>query len=109
MTPDGSATTDTSVVHVVLVEWRPETPADALAQLSEGVGRLRDQVPGISSVVCGPSVSVEGLESGFEWGLVITFTSADARDGYLPHPAHAPVAEIIGRWQQRLVVFDLQA
>lgn len=97
------------IIHVVLVDWRPDTPADALAQLSEGVGRLRDDVPGIISVVTGPSVSVEGLESGFEWALVVTFDSADARDGYLPHPAHAPVAEIIGRWQQRLVVFDLQA
>jgi len=40
---------------------------------------------------------------------VVTFESAAARDGYLDHPTHLPVAELIGEWSERLVVFDLRA
>ncbi len=50
-----------------------------------------------------------GLESDFEWAMVVTFESAGARDGYLDHPTHLPVAAIIGDWAERLVVFDLSA
>ena len=59
------------------------------------------------SVVEGPSVSTEGLEAEFEWALVVTFESAEARDGYLDHPTHLPVAALIGKWAERVVVFDL--
>lgn len=58
-------------------------------------------------VTHGPSVSPEGLEGGYEWGLVVTFVDADARDGYLPHEAHAPASALIGEWSERLVVFDV--
>ena len=34
---------------------------------------------------------------------------ATAREGYLDHPTHLPVAALIGEWAERLVVFDLSA
>jgi len=93
----------------VLTEWRANAPSEALAEMREIVGRFRAEIPGIVSVVEGGSVSTEGLESGFEWALVVTFESAGARDRYLDHPTHLPVAAIIGEWTERLVVFDLSA
>ncbi len=101
--------TSGSIVHVVLTQWRPETPADALAQMRDIIGRFQAEVPGVLSVTEGPSVSVEGLESGYEWALVVTFRDAAVRDGYLDHPTHRPVAAIIGEWAERLVVFDVAA
>ncbi len=98
-----------AVVHVVLTQWRSDAPHDALAQIVEMIGHFPADIPGISSVVEGPSVSTEGLEGGFEWSLVVTFESAEARDGYLDHPSHLPVAALIGQWAQRVVVFDLSA
>jgi len=98
-----------NIVHVVLTQWKPDAPADALAQMRETISRFKAEVPGVVSVTEGPSVSVEGLESGFEWGLVVTFENAAARDGYLDHPTHQPVAATIGEWAERLVVFDLNA
>ncbi len=98
-----------NIVHVVLTQWRADAPGEALAQMRETIGRFQAEVPGVVSVTEGSSVSTEGLESGFEWALVVTFESAAARDGYLDHPTHLPVAAIIGEWAERLVVFDLSA
>lgn len=84
-------------------------PPEVLAQLSEGIGRFSAAIPGVASVVEGPSVSPEGLESGFAWGLVVTFEGRAARDGYLDHPVHLPVAGLIGEWAEHVVVFDVEA
>lgn len=96
-----------NIVHVVLTRWRPDTPDEALAEMADIIRSFQTEIPRVVSVVQGPSVSTEGLESGFEWALVVTFESAAARDGYLDHPTHRPVAAIIGEWAERLVVFDL--
>ena len=96
-----------SIVHVVLTEWRVDAPGEALAKICEMVERFEAEVPGIVSVVQGDSVSTEGLEGGFQWALVVTFDSTAARDGYLDHPAHLPVAALIGEWAERVVVFDV--
>lgn len=96
-----------NIVHMVLVQWRADTPAEVLSEIRETIGRFQAEVPGIVSVTEGPSVSTEGFESGFEWALVVTFADAAARDGYLDHPTHLPVATMIGKWAERLVVFDV--
>ncbi|PZE86832.1 Dabb family protein [Curtobacterium sp. MCBD17_032] len=98
----------TGIVHVVLVEWNTEdaaVPERATALAHEhlpGIG-------GVVSVASGPSVSPEGKEEGFDWMLVVRFRDAAARDAYLPHPAHTPVAEHIGAHNARVVVFDVAA
>ncbi len=101
--------TSGSIVHVVLTQWRSDAPGEALAELREIIGRFQAEIPGVVSVTEGSSVSTEGLEAGYEWALVVTFESAAARDGYLDHPTHLPVAAVIGEWAERLVVFDLSA
>ena len=101
--------TPTAVVHVVLTQWRSDTPSEALAEMRELIHPFSAEIPGIVSVVEGASVSPEGLEDGFDWALVVNFESAGARDGYLDHPTHLPVAAVIGQWAERLVVFDLSA
>jgi hypothetical protein len=98
-----------SIVHMVLTEWRADAPGEALAQIGEIIGRFEAEIPGVVSVVSGASVSTEGLEAEFEWALVVTFENAAARDGYLDHPTHLPVAALIGQWAERVVVFDLDA
>lgn len=98
-----------TVVHMVLTQWRSDAPSEALAELRKIIGRFSADIPGIVSAVEGASVSPEGLEAEFEWALVVTFESAAARDGYLDHPTHLPVAALIGKWAERVVVFDLSA
>ena len=98
-----------SVVHVVLVRWKPEVSRAELDELTELAGAFPDTIPGALAVHCGPSTSPEGLEGGFEWALVVSFASSSARDDYLPHPAHQPVAQLISRLAEQVVVFDVDA
>lgn len=100
---------DRPVVHVVLTRWKPDAPSAELASMRELTRAFPRTVPGVVSVVEGPSSSPEGLEAGFTWALVITFTDGRARDVYLTHPAHLPVADVIRRFAERLVVFDVDA
>ena len=37
----------------------------------------------------------------------MTFADQAARDTYLTHPAHLPVAELIGRAAESVLVFDI--
>ncbi|WP_210509165.1 Dabb family protein [Naasia sp. SYSU D00057] len=99
----------TAIVHVVLVKWRDDVPAADRERIARDARAMADAIPGILALEEGPSVSPEGLEQGFEWGLVVTFESPEARDGYLPHPVHAAVGKRIGAGAERLVVFDVAA
>jgi hypothetical protein len=92
------------IVHVVLVEWRDgadPAAADAL------VDRHLVPLPGVLTVDRGRSVSTEGLESGFDWALVIRFADEGALAAYLPHPDHVVVGQHLQANSSRLVVFDL--
>ena len=98
-----------SVVHVVLVRWKPHVDPADLEELTGLARALPDTIPGVLAVHCGPNTSPEGLAGGFGWALVVSFASSSARDDYLPHPAHQPVAELISRWADQVVVFDVDA
>ncbi len=97
------------VIHVVLVRWRGDADAGARESVRAGVRGLRTAVPGVLAIEEGPSVSPEGLEQGNDYGFVVTFRDAAARDAYLPHPVHLEVAEAIGRTADRVTVFDIAA
>lgn len=94
------------IVHVVLVEWQEgadPAAADAL------VDRYLVPLPGVRTVDRGRSVSTEGLESGFDWALVIRFADEGALAAYLPHPDHVVVGQHLQAHSSRLVVFDVAA
>jgi hypothetical protein len=95
------------VTHIVLVSWR-DGEADRAEQIVRPlVADFAQSIPGVLDVVQGRSTSPEGKEEGYDYALVITFASPDARDAYLPHPAHQPVAEAIGAHAEQVVVFDV--
>lgn len=100
----GAAVTTT---HVVLVSWRDGEADAAEAVVRPLVVDFPQTIPDVVSVGEGRSTSPEGLEGEFDYALVVTFASPEARDAYLPHPAHQPVAEAIGAHAERVVVFDV--
>jgi hypothetical protein len=68
---------------------------------------LGGTIPGILSLIEGHSSSPEGLEDGHDYGFVVTFENAQARDSYLTDARHRVVADAIGESAQRIVVFDI--
>jgi len=98
----------TQVVHVVLVRWAPHEPADGTGhEASALVDAHLHPIPGVITVDRGPSVSIEGLEGGFDWALVVRFASPEAVEAYLPHPEHVVVADFLGSRSEAVVVFDV--
>lgn len=97
------------IIHVVLLRWAEDAPADVVRRFDDAARAVRDTIPGVLEVTHGPSVSIEHLERGHDYGLYVRFADAAARDAYLPHPAHRPLADLIGSHAEAFVVFDLAA
>ena len=96
-----------AVSHVVLVAWKSGRQARAEELVRPTIRDFVHTIPDVLSVVEGHSSSPEGLEDGYDYGFVVTFATAHARDVYLAHPSHRPVADAIGNAAARIVVFDI--
>ncbi|MDP6699881.1 MAG: Dabb family protein [Candidatus Latescibacteria bacterium] len=91
------------IQHIVLLKLKPDATAEQKAALLDGLIALKDKIPGIESVSGGDDNSPEGKQHGFDWGFVMTFADADARDAYLPHPDH----KALGQQLLRPIVDDV--
>ncbi len=81
------------VHHLVLLKLREDADVPAVMAALRG---LVGVVPGLTSFAGGANTSTEGISRGFTHAFAMVFESAAARDGYLPHPAHIVVKELIG-------------
>ena len=96
-----------TTTHVVLVSWRDGEADQAEQVVRPLVAAFPQTIPDVLNVAEGRSSSPEGKEEGYDYALIVTFASPEARDAYLPHPAHLPVAEAIGAHADKVVVFDV--
>ena len=96
-----------TTTHVVLVSWRDGAAEEAEKVVRPLVADFGQTIPDVLDVVEGHSSSPEGLEDGFDYMLVVTFASPEARDVYLDHPNHQPVSAAIRSNADRVVVFDV--
>ncbi|HEX8488885.1 MAG TPA: Dabb family protein [Propionibacteriaceae bacterium] len=95
------------VTHVVLVSWIDGRGPAVEESIRPAIRGFVDAIPGITHIVEGHSVSPEKLEDGLDYGFVVTFDDARARDAYLVDERHRVVADAIGHSAQRIVVFDI--
>lgn len=100
------------IVHLVLLKVRRDVPPADVRAVFEAIGALRREIPGIVDYSHGPYSSPEGLQRGFTHGFCMTFTSAAARDAYLPHPSHEAVKgrvlEILDGGLDGVLAFDYE-
>lgn len=78
--------------HIVLLKVRPNVPAAEVEKAFEPLAALKGQIPGLLSFTGGPNTSPEGRTQGYNYGFVMDFADAAARDAYLPDPRHAQAA-----------------
>lgn len=83
------------IQHVVLFKWKPAATQQQQDQAKAGLARLTQVIPGITAYSCGNQCSPENLGKGFQFGFVMTFKDAAARDAYLPHPEHKKLVEFL--------------
>ena len=100
---------ETQLRHVVLFGFRPKTTDAEITEIARRFAGLRELVPGISGFEWGVNNSPEGKSQGLTHCFTLTFGSDDARDAYLPHPAHVAFADWARQWIERVTVVDYWA
>ena len=78
------------VLHVVLLQFKPEVPADQQARaLEQSIARLR-AIPGVRAVEAGPKVRDDRPIHirDYHGAILVRLTDESALDGYGPHPLH---------------------
>ena len=92
-----ATTPQETVRHIVVFKYKPGASEEQIRQVTEAFAALRTKIPGIVSFEHGVNNSPEKLNQGFTHVYQVTFTSAAARDAYLPHPAHKAFGELLGK------------
>ena len=78
----------TTLRHLVLLRFKADAGAAAVADIERQFLGLRQQIDGVRDIEWGTNVSPEGLAKGFTHAFMLSFDDAAARDAYLPHAAH---------------------
>src|SRR5262245_64678407 len=85
------------VRHVVVFKFKPGASPEQIKQVTDAFRELKDKIPGIVSFERGVNNSPEKKNLGFTHVYLLTFTDAQARDAYLPHPEHKKFGALLGR------------
>ena len=96
----------TSVQHIVLFKFKPETTAEKVKEIVAAFEALPSQIKEIKGFKWGTNNSPENLNKGLTHAFILTFDNEKDRDAYLPHPAHKAFGGIVGAWLADVTVVD---
>lgn len=95
--------------HVVLFSFKESAGPEQIRQIEEAFGALPAQIPEIHDFEWGTDVSVENLSRGYTHCFLVTFSSEEDRNKYLPHPAHQAFVSLLQPQLAQALVFDYWA
>ena len=81
------------VRHVLVGRLRTDTTDEEFRAFIQAFREMTHKIDGILSFEYGANNSTEGLNRGMTHVILLTFASVEARDAYLPHPAHRQFVE----------------
>jgi hypothetical protein len=87
---------DKAVKHIVVFKYKSTATPAQIDQVTSAFLDLKHKIPGITSFEYGVNNSPENLNKGFTHVYLLTFTNAQSRDNYLPHPEHKKFGELLG-------------
>lgn len=96
------------VKHVVLLKFKPGVSEEQAQAAIEAVRGLEGVIGGIEDFLAGTYSSPEGLNQGYTHGFIMTFESAEARNGYLDHPEHERVKNGFFPLLDGAIAFDFE-
>ncbi len=90
--------------HIVMIKYKPNTPAEIPAQFCNAVMALRDDIPEVLSVTVGS----DQLKSPRSWDLAlhVVLGSMDELSSYQSHPAHVAALEKNNPWVAEVGAVD---
>lgn len=101
-----------SIKHIVLVRVPESVSPTQVQEAFDDLATLKGQLPGLLSFVGGPNTSIEPAAQGYNYGFVMQFADAAARDAYVPHPLHQQGARRLRALRDPqpggILVFDLE-
>lgn len=77
--------------HVVTFSWKPDTTADQVRFLADGLAALPGQIGAIASYSFGADAGL--VEGNADFALVAEFANAADHRTYMDHPAHLAVIQ----------------
>jgi hypothetical protein len=94
------------VTHIVLLQPKPEIPANEITNALAQVETLQHTIPGIVDVQAGKNMS--NYNQGYTYGFLMRFVDTDHLKAYAPHPAHQIVSQELQRICQEIIDFDIE-
>ncbi len=97
---------DNYLRHVVLFSFNDDASEAEIHAVEQAFSALPAQIPGIAGFEWGTDASVENLAQGFTHCFLVSFRTTEARDSYLPHPAHQAFVAKLQPILDRALVID---
>jgi hypothetical protein len=92
--------------HVVLIRFKPDTPAATIGEIEDAFAALKGKIDAIEALEWGTDCSPEGKAQGFTHCFFLTFAGAAERDAYLPHPDHKAFSALLRPHVDQVLVVD---
>lgn len=80
-----------TIMHVVIIEWKPKTTAAQKKAVIEGVRKMAENIPGIENIWVKP-VRVASLK--WNYAFAIEFANQAAANRYAKAPVHSAWAKL---------------
>lgn len=97
---------DSVLRHNVYFSFKETSTPEDIQSVVDAFRNLKNEIDGIEDFEWGVNSSPEGLNQGLTHAFTLTFYSDEARDAYLPHPAHAAFGAILGPHLDKVTVVD---
>lgn len=95
--------------HIVVFQTADDVTPERVEQIRGMFTECEGQVEGLEWVRAGSNNSQSRYAKGWDEAIVMQFSSAAARDAYIPHPLHQRVSKEAGAgYYSDLVVFDME-
>ncbi len=104
-----SAAAEKVLRHVVMFKFKDGTRPEQIQTVEKAFEALPARITTIAGFEWGTNISTENLSQGFTHCFIVTFKSAEDRDGYLPNPAHKEFAATAGKYLDKVLVVDFWA
>lgn len=101
-----AAKPDSVLRHNVFFSFKETSSQEDIQSVIDAFRNLQNEIDGIEAFEYGVNSSPEGLNQGLTHAFTLTFYSNEARDAYLPHPAHAAFGAILGPHLDKVTVID---
>lgn len=95
--------------HVVVFKYKPDATPEQIAKIEKEFRALKEKIPGVISIEAGVNNSPENLNKEFTHIFIVTFRNEEARETYLPHPAHKAFVAVLKPSLDDVFVIDFWA